>query len=226
MRLSAGYDDGRGIRLGVGAGGAVKHMDAIECAVPITPPRRLVRGVLVNAQGQRFINEDTYFGRVGQESLLRQNGAMFMIVDTDVYEVNRAGNEVSWVGETIAELEQEMALPAESLQKTIGSYNDHAARGEDPLFHKSPEFLKSLDEAPFGAIDFRIGAAIYATFTLGGLHTRTTGEVLTDSGAVVSGLYAAGRTTAGIAVGGYCSGISIGDGTFFGRLAGRSAAGT
>ena len=35
---------------------------------------------------------------------------------------------------------------------------------------------------------------------------------------------AAGRTTAGIARGGYVSGISLGDGTYFGRRAGRAAA--
>jgi 3-oxo-5alpha-steroid 4-dehydrogenase len=38
-------------------------------------------------------------------------------------------------------------------------------------------------------------------------------------------LYAAGRTTSGIAAPGYASGLSIGDGTFFGRRAGRHAAG-
>ena len=36
----------------------------------------------------------------------------------------------------------------------------------------------------------------------------------------IPGLYAAGRTTAGIAAGGYVSGISLGDGSFFGRRAG------
>jgi 3-oxo-5alpha-steroid 4-dehydrogenase len=41
---------------------------------------------------------------------------------------------------------------------------------------------------------------------------------------VVPGLYAAGRTTAGIAVHGYVSGISLGDGSFFGRRAGKAAA--
>ena len=64
-------------------------------------------------------------------------------------------------------------------------------------------------------------------FTLGGLQTRPTGEVLTATGAVVPGLYAAGRTTAGLprTEKGYASGMSVGDATFFGRLAGRTAAG-
>ncbi len=77
---------------------------------------------------------------------------------------------------------------------------------------------------PFGAIGCSTDNAIYAVFTLGGLHTRPTGEVLTPDGAVIPGLYAAGRTTSGLAASGYCSGISLADATFFGREAGRSAA--
>ena len=39
-----------------------------------------------------------------------------------------------------------------------------------------------------------------------------------------AGLYAAGRTTAGVCSFGYASGLSIGDSTIFGRLAGSTAA--
>ena len=46
------------------------------------------------------------------------------------------------------------------------------------------------------------------------------------SGSVISGLYAAGRVTAGLprTSKGYASGMSVGDATLFGRLAGKSAA--
>ena len=40
----------------------------------------------------------------------------------------------------------------------------------------------------------------------------------------VSGLYAAGRTTSGLAAQGYSSGLSIADATFFGRRSGGAAA--
>jgi 3-oxo-5alpha-steroid 4-dehydrogenase len=79
-------------------------------------------------------------------------------------------------------------------------------------------------EPPLGAIDLRVGHAIYAPFTLGGLDTDVDGRVIHGDGSPVPGLFAAGRTTAGLAVGGYASGISLGDGTFFGRRAGRAAA--
>jgi 3-oxo-5alpha-steroid 4-dehydrogenase len=50
--------------------------------------------------------------------------------------------------------------------------------------------------------------------------------VLTADGDVVAGLFAAGRCTAGLCREGrtYASGLSIGEGSYFGRLAGRSAA--
>ena len=63
-------------------------------------------------------------------------------------------------------------------------------------------------------------------FTLGGLETLPSGEVLNKAGEVIPKLYAAGRTTAGLprTGKGYASGMSVGDATFFGRMAGISAA--
>jgi 3-oxo-5alpha-steroid 4-dehydrogenase len=77
---------------------------------------------------------------------------------------------------------------------------------------------------PLGAFDLRRGAAPYAPFTLGGLETTVAGEVLDVSGAPIPGLFAAGRTTAGICSFGYASGLSLGDSTLFGRFAGRTVA--
>jgi predicted oxidoreductase len=66
---------------------------------------------------------------------------------------------------------------------------------------------------------------MFAVFTLGGLATDADGRVLVADGGVVEGLYAAGRASACLAAPGYSSGLSIGDGTFFGRRAGRHATG-
>src|SRR5690606_27025433 len=96
-------------------------------------------------------------------------------------------------------------------------------RGEDPDFHKAPEWVQAL-EPPYGVVDLRVEASYYAPFTLGGLVTDADSRVLDDAGVAIPGLFAAGRTTVGIAAGGYVSGISLGDGTFFGRRAGASAA--
>jgi 3-oxo-5alpha-steroid 4-dehydrogenase len=195
----------------------------------VGPPDKLLCGILVNGCGQRVINEDTYLGRIGQESILRQNGEMFLIVDNSIYEPTVYGLQAAFVEETVAELEQSAGFPTGSLQATVEYYNRFAAHGEDPLYHKTAELLRPLNNPPYAAFDLRLSrqdgiGKSYCAFTLGGLHTLPTGEVLSPDGRIVPGLYAAGRTTSGLAKGGYCSGISLGDGTFFGCRAGRSAA--
>ena len=117
-------------------------------------------------------------------------------------------------------------MPTNSLSHTIRFYSEHAAKGEDPLFHKAPAWLKEM-KPPFVAIDATPERGVIVPgFTLGGLSTLPGGEVLRADGTVIPGLYAAGRTTAGVPRrgDGYGSGMSVGDVTFFGRLAGQQAA--
>jgi 3-oxo-5alpha-steroid 4-dehydrogenase len=223
-RIGTPADDGSGIRLGLGAGGVAVRMDAFECALPIGPPHRLARGVLVNAAGERFINEDTYPGRIGWQALVEQHGHVFLIVDENVFEKNLIGLRIEWAAEDAADLARDLDLPPERFAATIARYNEHAARGSDPDFHKRAPLLVPLGPG-LGAIDLRVDRrAIYATFTLGGLATDPHGRVLGASRTPVPGLYAAGRTAASLAAHGYASGISLGDGTFFGRRAGAHAA--
>jgi succinate dehydrogenase/fumarate reductase flavoprotein subunit len=83
-------------------------------------------------------------------------------------------------------------------------------------------------EPPYAALDCTPGSgAIYPYFTLGGLDTLPTGEVLTMDGGIIPGLYAAGRTSCGLprTGAGYGSGMSVGDATYFGRVAGKQVAG-
>jgi 3-oxo-5alpha-steroid 4-dehydrogenase len=205
-------------------GARVKLMDAAECALPFNAPRSLVRGILVNRFGRRFVNEDTYMGRVGQRAFAEQGGEVYLLVDEANYHKHWLGVTAKWVSESATELEAEIGLPAGSLEATLGYYNEHAGHGQDPLFHKRAPHVVRLDP-PYAVFDLRLNAFPYAVFTLGGLHTLPTGEVLDLDGEPLPGLYAAGRTTSGIAAHGYCSGLSLGDSTLFGRLAGQSAAG-
>lgn len=224
-RIGQPNDDGRGIRLGQGAGAALARMHAFECALPIGPPHRMARSLLVNRAGRRFVNEDTYTGRIGHRALVDQHGDVFMIVSEEIFEVNFVGMRISWAAETIEELARDIGLPEAALAATVAAYNAGAERGEDPEWHKARELLVPL-RPPFGAVDLRVSSkTIYAPFTLGGLATDADGRVLSERGDAVPGLHAAGRTTAGIAAGGYVSGISLGDGTFFGRRAGATAVG-
>ena len=52
----------------------------------------------------------------------------------------------------MAEMEAGLGLPGGSLQETVRHYNEHAAKGEDPDFHKGKKWLKPLDAPPFAAV--------------------------------------------------------------------------
>lgn len=218
-------DDGRGIRMGAAAGGALLRMDQAEVALATTIPNRLARGIYVNARGQRFINEDTYYGHIGIEALFRQGGQVWMLLDESIYERNFFGQEPLHVADEIAQIEADAGFPSGALQTTVEAYNRAAARGEDPLFDKRPEFLQPLLKPPYALLDCRAADGPYSGLTAGGLATSAEGEVLDIEGAAIPGLYAAGRSAALFCGRGYAgSGISLADGTFFGRRAGRHAA--
>jgi succinate dehydrogenase/fumarate reductase flavoprotein subunit len=225
MRLAVDGDDGRGIRMGQGAGGEAIRMDTACIVLPFTVPKKHIQGIMVNAQGQRFINEDAYQSDVGETALRAQDGHVYLVVDDSFYEPPFPPAALAGVGETIEELEREVGLPQGALQQTVDFYNAHAARGEDPLFAKTAEFLKPLDTPPFAALDYRVDHSLWSVFTMGGLRTDVDGAVQSADGDGVPGLFAAGRTTSGLAAQGYSSGLSLADGTFFGRRAGRAAAG-
>jgi 3-oxo-5alpha-steroid 4-dehydrogenase len=224
MRLACDGDDGRGIRMGMGAGGDAIRMETASIVLPFTVPKTQIQGVMVNRQGQRFINEDAYQTVVGEAALHGQNGQVYLIVDDAIYERPFPPTEIAAVGETFEELERELGFPEGSLQSTLELYNRHAERGEDPVFHKAASYLVPLVQPPFAALDYTTDTAIWAVFTMGGLRTTPDGAVLTPDGKVIEGLFAAGRTTSGLAAQGYSSGLSLADGTYFGRRAGRAAA--
>ena len=218
--------DGQAIRMAQALGADLAHMDATEVAIFIDP-QQLVRGILVNGRGQRYVPEDTYPGRVGQLTLYHQDNTAYLIIDGDAQEEAMASlspqlmmRPPTWVCETVAELEAEIGLAPGSLQATVAAYNEGAALGEDPLLHKKPQWLRPIG-SPVGAIDLRESTG---GFTLGGLRTTLDAEVLHVNGKPIAGLFAAGRSAAGLAAWGYASGISLGDGSFYGRRAGRAAA--
>ncbi len=219
-------DDGRGIRMGTGAGAASVNMHEGLVLNAYYPPASHLKGVLVNAQGQRFVNEDAYLGRTSDAMVYRAGGRAWLVVDDAIYARTQAAHRIAAVEESFAALEGALGMPEGELVHTLESYNRWAARGEDPLFHKAPAHLRPLSEPPFAALDCCTANSFFGVFTLGGLAIRATAEVLTPEGAVVPGLFAAGRNTAGLCLEGrgYASGLSIGDATFFGRVAGRNAA--
>lgn len=221
-------DNGSGILMGMGAGGDAIHMDEFFTTCPWIMPESLVKGIFVNERGQRFINEDCYHGRVSRTMLDQPGDRVFLLVDNAIFArpLDLARIEIAAVGDSWEEVERELGLPEATLAPTVHTFNRYAAEGHDPVFHKAPEWLKVLDEGPFAALELDIRTSFFSFFTLGGLNTRPSGEVLDRTGRVVPGLYAAGRATSGLPRWGhgYSSGLSLADCTFFGRMAGRNAA--
>ena len=227
IALGSTYDDGLGIRLGMSAGADLRHMDEPFITAPFYPPPELITGLIVNSRGERFVAEDSYHARTSQFVLEQGGSVAYLIVDSAHVERPQMPLVPLLDGyETVAGMEAGLGLPAGSLEKTLARYNLHAARGEDPEFHKDADWLAPQDQAPWAVFDLRPGHALYAGFTLGGLRTTVDAQVRRPDGSVIPGLYAAGACASNIAQDGkgYVSGAQLGEGSFFGRRAGRHAA--
>lgn len=225
--LGTTYDDGLGIKLGLSAGAQALHMDQAFITAPFYPPGQLLTGVIVNAGGKRFVAEDSYHSRTSWFVLEQPGSTAFLILDS-AHLTNPELPLVPFIDgwETIEAMEAGLGIPQGNLVATMSSYNAAAARGEDPEFHKHPDWLAPQDTGPWGAFDLSLGKAMYAGFTLGGLRCTVDGQVQRPDGSVIEGLYAAGACAANIVQDGkgYNSGMQLGEGSFFGRRAGRHAA--
>ncbi|NOQ60413.1 FAD-binding protein [Mycolicibacterium fortuitum] len=220
-------DDGLGIRMGVSAGGVANGMDQLFITAAAYPPEILLTGVIVNNQGQRFVAEDSYHSRTSAFVLAQPDQQAYLIVDEDHMQMPEMPLIKFIDGyETIAEAEEALGIPAGNLEATLDRYNANAAKGEDPDFHKQPDYIAVQDKGPWAAFDLSLGIAMYSGFTMGGLTVSIDGEVLAEDGSPIAGLYAAGACASNIAQDGegYASGVQLGEGSFFGRRAGTHAA--
>jgi succinate dehydrogenase/fumarate reductase flavoprotein subunit len=220
-------DDGLGIRMGVSAGGVAQNLDQLFITAAAYPPEILLTGVVVNKDGKRFVAEDSYHSRTSAFVLEQPDQRAYLIVD----EAHMQMPEMPLIKfidgwETVAEMEAALGIPEGNLAATLDRYNENAARGEDPDFHKQPDYVAVQDTGPWAAFDLSLGVAMYSGFTMGGLAVTIDGEVLRDDGSVIPGLYAAGACASNIAQDGkgYASGTQLGEGSFFGRRAGAHAA--
>lgn len=225
--LGSPGDDGLGIRLGMSAGGDIAHMDGAFLTAAFYPPPQLLNGIIVNADGQRFVAEDSYHGRTAGLVQAQPDARAYLVLDAETTawpELPLAPFIDGW--ETIAAMESALGIPEGNLETTLTDYNKHAERGEDPLLHKHSDWVRPLGPGPWAAFDLSFGKANYFGFTLGGLRTSVDAQVLTASGTPVPGLYAAGACASNIAQDclGYASGTCVGEGSFFGRRAGHHAA--
>ena len=248
MRLGSMGCDGSGIELGQSVGGATDRMDGLYAARNIAPPAALLDGVLVNAEGRRFMNEEAYSGYLGLAIAKQTAGTAWLVLPSTSYrEAIRQTMSSGWLffkfygvpallnfflggtrsASTPEKLAAKCGLDPDGLRATIIAADADLERGAADALGKSGEHRKRLAGRRLHAVNMSI-PNIYAftyLFTLGGLTVdEDSGAVTRTDGSAVAGLYAAGRAAVGLCSNGYLSGMSIGDGMFSGRRAGRAAA--
>ena len=188
-----------------------------------------VRGngaILVNHEGQRFINEMGTRDVVSAAILAQSSGEAFLIFDQGVRQSlasieTYANQHLLSEGATIAELADIVGIPAQALTESLNRYNAQQKAGLDEDFGRSAaEMTVSLETAPFYAV--RVKPAIH--HTMGGLSVNTNTQVLKADGTPIDGLYAAGEVTGGLHGANRLGGNGVADIVVNGRLAGLAAA--
>ena len=232
LPLGTAGDDGVGIQLGQSVGGRLDQMDRASAWRFLYPPNAFAQGVLVNAKGERFANEFWYGAKIGEAMVEENHGVATLIIDQDLkklaHEQSKPG-KLQWFqratalmnlylnckkAKDVSALAEMLDVPLDTLQETLDEYNA-AAKGErSDRFHKAGDSMRPLPDGPYYAIDCSLGSKTHlcAVMTLGGLAVdEKTGQVLSENGGGVPGLYAAGRNAAGICSRQYVSGLSIAD---------------
>ncbi|MFI0405656.1 FAD-dependent oxidoreductase [Actinomadura sp. 3N508] len=243
------YNKGEGLEMALALGAATAGNFALFHAEPVDPrsgePEAAIfcfpYGVLVNAEGRRFVDEargtvDAWYERTTRSIQDQPGGIAWVILDqrglavpnlmagvrTDVAPVT-AG--------TIGDLARRLELPAATLESTISAYNA-ACPPPDGFDHTRPDGLSTsglvpaksnwsrpIADGPFAA--YPIMAA--NVFSFGGLKTTASAEVVDRDGRPMPGLYAAGELT-GLYYSNYTGSTSVLRGATFGRIAGENAA--
>lgn len=220
-------DLGDGIRMGQKVGAATKSMSRMAFLEFMYLYGDLAAGVMLDYHGFRFLCEDWYGAWIGREVIEHTPDACFVIIDQPKLDAIKATPYGAYLepyaqADTIEELAEAIGLPVDHVTESIERYNGLCANGEDTDFHKSLEYLKAVETAPFYAM--YTTPAMASMFTLGGLKINVNAEVVDYDDQLIPGLYAAGRSSCGI-FGEYIgSGSSIADCLTFGRIAGRNAA--
>ncbi len=207
---------------------------------------------MVNKYGSRFTNEAGNYNAMGgafhafdPQKFEYPNEPCWLIFDHQhklKYEVAGcpAGENIpDWIfsDKSIEGLAKKIEVDGDTLRRTLDRFNTYAAIGQDPDFHRGESAydtfngdqtlegvqatLKPLESAPFYAVRLESGAL----GTNGGPKTDVTGRVLSLSGGVIPGLYAAGNAMAaptGMVYGG--AGGTLGPAMTFGYIAGGAAA--
>lgn len=92
---------------------------------------------------------------------------------------------------TIEELAALMGVDADTLVKSVETYNTACATGNDTEFGKGTSNLTAIDAAPYYAVRIYVCTG----GTIAGVKTNLNFQVLREDGSVINGLYAGGETS-------------------------------
>lgn len=237
--------DGSGIALGQSAGGATHMIDRLFIAKSLAPPDDLLGGVLVNTAGKRFINEESYAGFVGEAIGHQEEGAAWLIIDGRTFRsaITRtltAGRNAFLFyslplllnillggtrrGRTLQALAKRCGIDPHGLTETVSRYNRDQTEATVDAWGKSAANRAPIRSGACWAINMAVTNKYGFTMlmSLGGLKVdQDSGEVLSESGAPIAGLYAIGRAATGLCTNNNLSGLSLADCVFSGRRAAR-----
>ncbi len=222
---------GDGMVMAQRAGANLIQMDQIQTHPTVYPDGSLVAeavrgggGILVNVEGERFIDEMETRDVVSAAELQQTDGKVWVIYDQTVYDNNKAcagyeSREMSISAGSLDELAATLGIDADALQVTVAVYNDSVLGSDDP-FGRTTGFKEPLVTAPYYAIPVAPGVH----HCMGGIYVDTDSQALTILGEKIDGLFAAGEVTGGIHGSNRIGGNAVCDITVMGINAGQKAA--
>jgi tricarballylate dehydrogenase len=198
-------------------------------------------GVIVNRNGQRFLDEgedfrDNTYVKFSRMMSRQPEGLCYCILDAQAKRDSGWERGVRTItppleANSIEELARLMDAPVESLVQTIRGYNAAVDRETsfDPdrkdgkaaagVVPPKSNWALPIEEPPYMA--FAVTGGI--TFTFGGLKTDTLARVIDTRDEIMIGLYAAGETQGEFYYNNYPGATSVLRGCVFGQIAARDA---
>ena len=231
MTTNAPGIQGQGIEMAQAIGAATVDMDQIQIHPPveantaalITEGLRGDGAILINEEGQRFIDEVGTRDVVSAAEIAQTGSYSWLVVDQAMADASsviqgyiKKGYTVT--GSTYEELGKAMGVDAAAFAETMEKWNGYVEAKNDPDFGRT-SFANPLNTAPYYAV--KVTAGVH--HTMGGLKINANTEVLNEKGEVIPGLFAAGEVTGGVHGANRLGGNAVADFTVFGRIAGAAA---
>lgn len=189
------------------------------------------RGILVNAEGDRFV-EELDRRDVISNAIKSQTGEVAYLLwdqagvdETGLFDAHpgevKMGYDLGTLfkGDTLEEVAEAAGVDAEELVKTVEHWNEMCDAGADADFNYRSNMNK-FETAPY-----YLGACVPSVHhTMGGVHINTDAQVVKETGETIPNLFAAGEVTGGIHGTNRLGSDAVADCITFGRIAGASAA--